>query len=122
MKATQLYGPCSLQLRPNFFMYSQCMKYIQDPSTAETQPSRMEYSCCSESNCTGAVKLFSKINTFKIIFKKIQGRVCVAGVIPFPSLNLKKNLKWHLDAHKDKISSQKVPPHSQGEQISRAGG
>lgn len=43
-------------------------------------------------------------------------------MIPFPSFNLKKTPKWHLDAHKNKISSRKVPPRSQGEQISRAGG
>ena len=56
--ATQLYGPCHLQLSPNFFMYSKCIKYIQDPSAAEKQHSGMKYNCCSAANCTGVVKLF----------------------------------------------------------------
>lgn len=43
-------------------------------------------------------------------------------MILYPSLNLRKNPKWHIGAHKNKIYSQKVLPHSQREQISQAGG
>ena len=71
--ATQLYGSSQLQLSTNVFIYS-VVKYLQAPSTATTQHSRMKYSCRSASKCTGAVKFLKKKKEKKKKEKKRKER------------------------------------------------
>lgn len=82
----------------------------------ETQHSRMKYSCCSESKCTGAVK-FSKRKKKK--FKAMRDYVKDDTISKSEFKETPKMAYWCSEGQN---LFSKGSPYSQWEQISRAGG